>query len=82
MLGGFHLLMMPLGIVGVRHAGFREIIIPSNLINEGSVNRALSGKNYNRAIYMHKIFYEALSRLLLERFSSTSQEGRSLLDGL
>ena len=39
-------------------------------------------KTYNRAIYMHKIFYEALMQLLLERFSSTSQEGRSLLDGL
>ena len=81
---GFHLLMMRLGIVGVRYgdAGFREIVIQSNLINEGSVDRALFGKNYNRAIYTHKIFYEVLMRLLLERFSSTSQEGRSLFEGL
>ena len=47
MLGGFHLLMMLLGIVGLHYgdAGFHEIVNQSNIINEGSVNRALSFKN-------------------------------------
>ena len=76
MLGGFHLLMMHLGILGCRYgdAGLREIAVQSEVIAEGSVDKALEGKNYNRAVRMHKVMYEALSRLLYENFEAWMAE--------
>ncbi len=59
MLGDFHLLMMYLGILGRRYgdAGLREVAAQSEVIAEGSVDKALECKNYNRAVRMHKIVY-------------------------
>ena len=44
-MGGFHLLMMLLGVIGTRFgdAGLRELAIESDAIAE----RVLNGKNYN-----------------------------------
>ena len=60
-LGGFHLLMMFLGILGTRYgdAGLREIAVQSDIM----VDRALEGK-----IRIHKIVYESLNRLLYASF--------------
>lgn len=72
MLGGFHLLMMYLAILGCRYgdAGLREIAVQSEVIAEGSIDKALEGKHYNRAVRMHKVMYEALCRLLYEKFEA------------
>ena len=45
MMGGFHFLMMLLGLIGTRFgdAGLRELAIESDIIAE----RVLNGKNYN-----------------------------------
>ena len=40
---------------------------------EGSVDKAMKGKQYNRAVRLHKCVYEALMRLLLKEFEATVQ---------
>ena len=73
MLGGFHLLMMLLGIMGRRYgdAGLRELAVQSEVVAEGSIERVLEGKNYNCAVRFHKVVYEALFRMLLNKFEAS-----------
>ena len=75
-LGGFHLLMMFLGVMGIRYgdAGLRDTAVQSDIIAEGSVKKVLQGKHYNRVVHTHKIVYEALSRLLSRRFMEWMSE--------
>lgn len=75
MMGGFHLLLMLLGVIGsrVRDAGLRELAVQSDVVAEGSVDKSLNGKQYNRAVHLHKCVYEALMRLLLKEFESSVQ---------
>ena len=63
MLGGFHLLMMFLGVMGIRYGDSElwDIAVQSDIIAEGSIKKVLQGKHYNRAVHTHKIVYEALS---------------------
>ena len=74
MLGIFHTLMMFLGIIGKRFgdAGYRDILVQSEIIAEGSVDRALTGKMYNRSVRAVKLTYEALSRILVEKLELES----------
>ena len=52
-----------------------------DIVAGGSIEKVLSGKNYNRAIRMHKILYEALMRLLINAFeSSLSEDERNLVE--
>ena len=54
--------------------------IESDAIAEGSIERVLNGKNYNRSLCLHKIFYEALMILLLNWFkNSLSDDNAELL---
>ena len=73
MMGGFHLLLMLLGVMGSRFgdAGLRELAVQSDVVAEGSVDKALNGKQYNRAVRLHKCVYEALMRLLLKELQSS-----------
>ena len=75
MMGGFHLLLMLLGVIGsrFRDAGLRELAVQSDVVAEGSVDKSLNGKQYNRAVHLHKCVYEALMRLLLKEFESSVQ---------
>ena len=70
MLGMFHMIMMYLGIIGERFkdAGMKDVLIQSEVISGGSIDRAFSGKMYNRGVRYNKLFYEALYRLLVEKF--------------
>ena len=67
MMGRFHSLMMLLGIIGHRFGdtGLAELSVESDVVAGGSIEKVLSGKNYNRVIRMHKILYEALMKLLI-----------------
>ena len=67
MMGIFHLLMVYMSILNKRFgdAGLRDALVQSSVIAEGSVDAALSGKNYKRGVRLYKIFYEALNRLVL-----------------
>ena len=82
MMGGFYLLMMLLGIIGHHFgdAGLAKLAVESDDVAGGSIEKILSGKNYNRAIRMHKILYETLIRLLINAFeSSLSEDQRNLV---
>ena len=70
MMGGFHLLMTMLTIIGSHFAdaGLRDVNVRSEIIAEGSVDSVFNGKHYNRAVRLHKIIYEAIARLLVEDF--------------
>ena len=55
--------------------------VESDVVAGGSIEKLLTGKNYNRAVRMHKIFYEALMRLLINAFeSSVSEDQKVILD--
>ena len=73
MLGVFHMLMMYLGIIGKRlkDAGLRDVLIHSQIMAEGSVDKALAGKMYNRSVRSCKLVYEALSRLLIAKMETS-----------
>ena len=76
MLSGFHLLMTLLGIIGTRFgkAGLKELAVQSEVVAEGSIDKVLTGKNYNRAVRLHKIIYEAVMRLLVDTFEFSLTE--------
>ena len=73
MMGGFHILMMILGVIGTRFgdAGLKDLAVQSEVIVEGSIENVLAGKQYNRAVRLHKINYEAMMRLLVDAFESS-----------
>ena len=56
-MGGFHLIMMLLGVIGTRFgdASLRELAIESDAIADGSIERVLNDKNYNSSLRLHKI---------------------------
>ena len=62
-LGTFHTICTFLA-----DAGLRDIAIESAAIAVGSVKGAFQGKQYNRAVRFHKLLYEALMRILWEKF--------------
>ena len=76
MTGGFHLLMIPLGVIGARfsEAGLEELAIQSEVVAKGSIDKVLDGKNYNRAVRFYKTTYEAVTRLLVDAFKSSLPE--------
>ena len=69
MLGMFHMIMMYLGIIGKRFkdAGMKDVLIQSEVISGGSI----SGKMNNRGVHCNNLFYEALYRLLVEKFEES-----------
>ncbi|CAB3994854.1 Hypothetical predicted protein [Paramuricea clavata] len=76
MMGGFHLLMTLLAIIGDRFgdAGLRNVAVHSEVIAEGSIDSVLNGKHYNRGVRLHKIMYEAMTKLLLDDFENCLHE--------
>ncbi len=84
MLGMFHMLMMYLGIIRKRFkdAGLRDVLIQSEILAEGSVDKALAGKMYNHSVRSCKLVYETLHRLLInkmETFYENDQEKHQII---
>lgn len=48
-------------------SGFEEIILESGICSSGSLNGVMTGKHYNRAMIVHKVFLEAMDRLLIRQ---------------
>jgi hypothetical protein len=69
-MGTFHTIGVLLAVIGLRFgcAGLRDIIIESNVMAEGSAEKVLNGKHYNRGVRFHKLMYEACFRLIWESF--------------
>ena len=67
MMGIFHLLANNMGILKKRFydARMKYVLLQSATIAEGSIERALNEKIYNRGVRQYKIFYEALVRLMM-----------------
>ena len=62
MVGMFHMLIMCMHIFSKRfaNAGVRDVLIQSGVITEGSVDRVLCGKMYNRGVRMYKLMHEVI----------------------
>ena len=73
MTGGFHLLIMLLGVIGSRFgdAGLKELAVESDIVAVGAIEKVLSGKHYNRAVRLHKIIYEGMMQVLIDEFESS-----------
>jgi len=56
-----------------RDAGLRDLAVESGVIAEGSINKVLDGKQYNRGVRLHKLTYEALMRLAWASFTEWLQ---------
>lgn len=69
-MGIFHTICNALSILGkwFQGAGLRDICIEAGLVAEGSINGVLDGKQYNRAVRVHKCIYESLMRLAWAEF--------------
>ena len=69
-MGTFHTICNLLSILGKRFqdAGLRDVCIESNIIAEGSVAAVMEGRQYNRAVRVHKCVYEALMRIAYRGF--------------
>jgi len=48
--------------------GYRDLLVQSEVIAEGSVDRVLTGKMYNRSVRAVKLTFEALNRILIDMF--------------
>ena len=75
-MGMFHMLMMFMHILSKRFsaAGLRDVLNQSGVVAEGSVDKALSGKMYNRGIRLYKLTYEAITRKVFDVIVSTKEE--------
>ena len=76
MMGMFHMLMMFMHILSKRFsaAGLRAVLIQKGVIAEGSVDKALSGKMYNRGVWLYELAYEAITRKLFNGIVLTKEE--------
>ena len=70
MMGNFHSICNLLSTIGklFGDAGLRYLAVESGVIAEGSINKVLDGKQYNRAVRLHKLTYETLMRLAWSGF--------------
>ena len=70
MMGNFHTICNLMSTVGKMfgEAGLRDLAVESGVIAEGFITKVLEGKQYNRAVRLHKLTYEALMRLAWARF--------------
>ena len=69
-MGVFHTACTMLSIIGepFQNAGFRDLCIESGELTEGSPAGVIEGCRYNRGVRLHKLVYEALTRLVLQGF--------------
>lgn len=84
-LGEFHTLMTYLAAIGKRFAssGLEDILVESGVIANGSLKGVLNGHMYNRSIRAHKLLFEALARLQVADFMSSSDVSmRTRIDGI
>ena len=54
-------------------SGIAEVLVAAGVIAEGSVDQALRGKHYRRALRCLSLMYEALMHLLLNRHLAGSE---------
>ena len=72
----FHTICTFLAVIGKRfqEAGLRGICVESGVIADGSAAGVLEDGNFNRAIRLHKIMFEALNQLAWNGFQRWIEE--------
>ena len=78
-MGAFHTICNFLATIGKRFkdAGLRDVAVESAVIAEGSIEAVLEGRQYTRAVRLHRIIYEALQRLIWKGFYSWIETNHS-----
>ena len=68
-MGGFHVAMVILAIIGkcFADAGLADLLIELGMLGPSTVCSVLSGKHYNRGVRAHKAAMEALFRTLWQK---------------
>ncbi len=68
-LGGLHISMNFLKTIGdhMNGSGLAEVWIEGGLLGQGTAERVLSGKAYNKGMRAHKLTLQALWRLMMPR---------------
>lgn len=71
-MGGFHTAGIFMAVLGkrFRDAGLCDLLTESGVLAAGSVASVLDGKHYNHGVCVHKVVWEALSRLQWRQFES------------
>ena len=66
--GSFHLEMVFMNTIYKRFngCGLSDLVVAAGLIEQGFVERALSGKHYKRCMRIHKLVYECLARRMIK----------------
>ena len=69
-MGVFHASCIFIAAIGKRFAaaGLQDLCIEADLVGTTSVEKIIKGKQYNRAVWSLKVFYEALHPIKLEAF--------------
>eukprot|EP00794_Sanderia_malayensis_P008325 gene8325-9216_t len=85
-MGALHTSCTFLAVIGERFAdaGLRDIIVEANSLGEGSVEKMLQGKHYNKSMRVLKYVFDALTRLKLQSFKSwlVQQNSTDMLESL
>ena len=78
-LGVFLTICTLLAIVGKRFqdAGLRNLCIESGVIADGSISGVMDGLKYNRVVRVHKLVYEAITRMVWKGFLSWLQSNHT-----
>ena len=79
-MGVFYTICSLFGMIGkmIKGSGFSETVIESGICGSGSLCRVMSGKHFNRALWVHKLLFKALERLLLTRFEEKYKRDKCL----
>ena len=67
-LGSFHVQMSFMYAIykRIQNSNIEDLLSEAGLITSGSVHKALKGKHYYQALRLYKLFYEALTRILIK----------------
>ena len=81
-LGSFHTQMCFMKTIykRIKESNTEDLLVESGLIVQGSVEKALSGGHYNRATRLHKLFYEAMIRIIITHSEKNNVTLPSTLD--
>ena len=54
----------------------QDILIEADIVGPSSIKGVMSGKHYNRSIYVHKVMFEALQRLRFNVFFNQLEDNQ------
>ena len=83
-LGPFHAQCSMIYAIYKRHKGseLADVLVAAGVIAEGSVDQALKGKHYRRALRCLMLMYEAPMHMFLDRLHERSQLSASTVSGI